>query len=170
MSLSCEGKNPPSFNILTASGFKFQLDRIAGVSYFITKANVPGISATAATIPTPFKTLPFTHDKVTYEDFVITFKVDENLSNYLNLHNWLKNIGFPNSYEESKAEYKVSPYSDGSLIIMTPSYVPNLQVKFKNMFPVSLSSIDLAVDLTDVEYISATAAFKYQIFDIGLVT
>ena len=44
---------------------------------------------------TPLKDIPLLGDKLTYEDLTITFIVDENLENYIEMHTWLTAIGFP---------------------------------------------------------------------------
>ena len=36
-------------------------------------------------------------DELTYENLEITFLVDEKLENYIELHNWLVGIGFPDN-------------------------------------------------------------------------
>ena len=33
--------------------------------------------------------------RITYDDLTITFIVDENLENYIEMHTWLTGIGFP---------------------------------------------------------------------------
>ena len=44
------------------------------------------------TQPTPFKPIPL-DGNLTYNNFTITFLVDENLENYLELHNWMRALG-----------------------------------------------------------------------------
>jgi hypothetical protein len=39
-------------------------------------------------------------DKILFEDFSLRFLVDENLENYMEIHNWIRGLGFPESLEE----------------------------------------------------------------------
>jgi hypothetical protein len=43
---------------------------------------------------------------------------------------------------------------------------PIVEVVFENIFPISLSGLDFTQTSTDVEYISASAEFAYQIYEI----
>ena len=43
---------------------------------------------------------------------------------------------------------------------------PNKEVKFVDVFPVSLSDVPFATTLADVDYVECTATFKYRKFDI----
>ena len=39
-------------------------------------------------------------DKITYDDLSFSFFVDENLENYLEVHNWIRGLGYPESIQE----------------------------------------------------------------------
>ena len=60
-------------------------------------------SAVAAAI-TPvwngFAAIPLMGDILAYEDLTITFIVDENLENYIEMHTWLTAIGFPENTKQ----------------------------------------------------------------------
>ena len=43
-------------------------------------------------------------------------------------------------------------------------------LNFQNIFPVALRAREFTQNVTDVEYISATAEFAYQIYTIETVT
>jgi hypothetical protein len=55
-------------------------------------------------------------------------------------------------------------YSDAFLMILSNKNNPILNVIFENLFPISLSGLDFTQGATDVEYMSATATFAYQIY------
>ena len=56
--------------------------------------------------------------------------------------------------------------SDGTLLVYNSNYNVNLKVQYKDLFPVSLSSIQFDTTLTDIKYATAEAVFKYTIYDI----
>ena len=56
-------------------------------------------------------------------------------------------------------------YSDGALIIYNSKNVPKVEVKFKDMFPTTLSGLEYSQELTDVEYFKATASFRYLYYE-----
>ena len=49
-------------------------------------------------------------------------------------------------------------------------YESVVEVKFKDMFPLSISSLEYSQALTDVEYFTATATFKYLYYEFATVT
>ena len=61
-------------------------------------------------------------------------------------------------------------YSDSTLIVYNSKNIPKVEVKFKNMFPTSLSSLDYSQESTDVEYFKASASFRYLYYEFGTVT
>jgi hypothetical protein len=136
-----------------------------------------------------------TGDKLTFETLNITFLVDEELQNYRELWDWLVGIGSPVSHSQWETVLsegdgavrkfgsedpnpRVSPstfeesnlYSDSTLIVYTSKNQPKVEVKFKNMFPTSLSSLEYSQDLTDVEYFKASATFRYLYYEFETST
>ena len=44
---------------------------------------------------------------------------------------------------------------------------PIVEVNFQNIFPISLSALEFTQTVTDIEYMTATAEFAYQIYEIN---
>ena len=83
-------------------------------------------------------------------------------------------IGFPENFNQY-AKLKNSSnsygsletqYSDGTLTILTNEMVPNYEVNFLNMYPTTISDINFTATDTDVNYITVTVTFKYQIYHV----
>jgi hypothetical protein len=130
-----------------------------------------------------------TGDKLTFETLNITFLVDEELQNYRELWDWLVGMGSPVSHSQwettlakgdgairtfstpdadprTKSTYEESNlYSDATLIVYSSKNQPKVEVKFKNMFPTSLSSLEYSQEATDVEYFKASATFRYLYYE-----
>jgi len=178
-------RQPDKLDYASPTQFRFGLQQLPKVEFFTVGANLPGISVGVATLPTPFKDIPTMGDKVEYTDLEITFIVDEYLENYKSLHDWMTGIGFPSKREEFKTYRDVtstrpevgetpsvdivgkttpdkSLYSDAFLMILSNKNNPILNINFENTFPTELSSLDYTQTATDVEYLTATAIFKYQ--------
>ena len=60
-------------------------------------------------------------------------------------------------------------YSEASLTIFTNKNNPNLMIHFRDLFPISLSSIPFDVELNADTIITATASFKFAYFDLERV-
>ena len=90
------------------------------------------------------------------------------------IHNWLTGLGFPESTQDFKnfilnsdgIEDMEEQFSDGSLTILNSNYRANTIVKFLNLFPVSLTSLDFDTSVTDIQYFTAQATFKYTVYNI----
>ena len=50
--------------------------------------------------------------------------------------------------------------------ILTSNMNPQLNVKFQQVFPISLSAIEFDSTLADIEYVTADVTFKYDIYEI----
>ena len=170
-------------NYLSPVGFKFIITKAPKADFFSNSANIPGINLGFAEQPTYLKNIPVAGDKLTYEDFNLTFFVDENLENYMQVHNWLKGLGFPESIQqfidlkqadeytpEVGAKSALNEYSDGTLIIYNSSFNEISKVHFKDVFPISLSTIEFDATAGDINYVTATVTFKYSIYNIEVMT
>jgi len=169
-------------NFLSPVGFKFSMTKIPKADFFSNSASIPGIDLGTALQPSYLKDIPISGDKLTYDDFRLRFFVDENLQNYLEVHKWLRGLGYPYSIQEFidlKANNEYFPnasskdsfneYSDGTLSIYNSNFKIIAQVHFKDMFPVSLSTIDFDATPDDINYVTAEVTFKYSIYDIDVL-
>ena len=100
---------PSNKNFLSPLNFKFQIKKAPHVNFFIQKVNIPSISIETNPSPNnPFVKTPIPGEHISYSDLSISFKVDEDLTNYMELHNWIKALGKPQNFEQFKphdAEY-----------------------------------------------------------------
>ena len=161
-------------NFLSPVGFKFTLAKYPKVSFFCNSSRIPEISLGTAIQPSYLKDLDVPGEKLTYGDLTISFLVDEGLENYMAVHNWMTGLGFPETTQQFKnlttnddgiRDLK-EQYSDGSLSILNSNYRATANVKFKDLFPVSLTSLEFDSSVTDIQYFTAEATFKYTVYNI----
>ena len=165
-------------NFLSPTGFKFVLKRAPKVAFFGNSANLPAISMGTAIQSSYLKNIDQPGDKVEFGDFNFRFLVDENLENYLEIFNWIRGLGYPESLKEiydwqddvenfpQPDQSQLNLYSDATLQILTSSDNPNFKVVFQDMFPVDLSTLNFDATSEDVAYFTAEATFKYTIYNI----
>ena len=89
-------------NFLAPVGFKFTLAKYPKVSFFSNSARIPELSLGTAVQPSYLKDIDIPGEKLTYGDLTIRFLVDENMKNYMAVHNWLKGVGFPETPQQFK--------------------------------------------------------------------
>ena len=164
-------------NFLSPTGFKFALKRSPGVAFFCNQANIPALDLGVAEQPTYLKDIPLPGDKIQFGDLNLRFLVDEDLVNFMEIQNWIRGLGFPESlaeFNDLKNEAILGPmgkstedvYSDGTLQILSSNLVPQFNVTFNDLFPYSLSTLAFDARDTDIEYFTADVAFKYTIYEI----
>jgi len=175
-------KNPiENRNFLSPVGFKFALKRSPAVAFFCNEANIPSLDLGVAEQPTYLKNIPTPGDKIQFGDLSLRFLVDEDLKNYMQIQNWIRGLGFPESLKEfydleKEGEENIATnygqlapqeiYSDGTLQILSSNLVPKFQVVFNDLFPYSLSTVTFDATDTDIEYFTADVSFKYTIYEI----
>ena len=161
-------------NFLSGVGFKFSLSKFPKVDFFSNSARIPELSLELARQSSYLKNIDVPGERLTFGDFTLRFLVDENMENYLSVYNWLKGLGFPESGKQFKDITTDSDgirdpkeaFCDGTLSILNSNYREVAKVKFNDLFPVSITSLDFDATNTDVQYFTAEATFKYTIYDL----
>jgi len=161
-------------NFLAPVGFKFTLAKYPKVSFFSNSARIPELSLGTAVQPSYLKDIDIPGEKLTYGDLTIRFLVDENMKNYMAMHNWLKGIGFPETPQQFKDQTtdndglrdEKEVFSDGSLHILNSNFKDVAIVKFNDLFPVGLTSLEFDATETDINYFTAEATMRYTVYNI----
>ena len=161
-------------NFLSPVGFKFTLSKEPKVSFFSNSARIPEINLGTVLQPNYLKDIDTPGDKLQYGDFSLRFLVDENMENYMKIHNWLTGLGYPETTEQyQKATTDEDGlrdldyvFSDGSLHILNSNYNTTAIVKFSQLFPINLTSLEFEADATDIQYFTAEVVFKYTVYNI----
>ena len=182
-------RQPDKLDYSSPTQFRFMINQLPKVQFFTTAANIPDISLGEAVIPTPFKNIPLMGDKLTYGNLDVSFIVDEYLENYITIHNWLIGIGFPKTrtqFSSFRSDTSNNPtsaksvsvdsvgkatpdrgmYSDATLTILSNKNNPLVEVRFSDLFPVSLSALSYNNQTTDVDYLTAQISFRYKLYEI----
>jgi hypothetical protein len=159
-----------NINFLSPLGFRFQLTRAPNVEYFCQSATLPTISMVEILQPNPLAQLTRPGDRITYEPFSIRFRVDEEMKNYLEIHNWIIGLGHPDNLNQYKTlNQGAGIYSDGSLVILSSNNNPKVRIGFQNLFPLSLSPLTFDTTQTDIEYLEAEVTFRYLKFTVEVL-
>ena len=161
-------------NFLSPAAFQFTVTKEPKVSFFCTSASIPELFFQTNIQPSYLKDIDVPGEKLEYGDLTVRFLVDEDLKNYMAIHNWMTGIGYPETLGDFKTETTKpdtsrdmnQQFSDGSLSILNSNFRTNAIVKFKDLFPVSLTSLEFDTAVTDIQYFTAEATFKYLVYNI----
>ena len=191
-------RQPTKLDYASPTQFKFTIIKLPKVEYFCTTANVPGVTMGSSAQSTPFKDVPIPGDKLEYDTLNIQFLVDENLENYREIHGWMTGLGFPKDHSQFSSLQAAGSdrqptttredlskeigdvvkqtsddgglYSDATLFILTSKNNSNLEVRFRDIYPISLSGLDYNQQATDVNYLTASVTFQYKIYEFANVS
>ena len=161
---------PATNNPLTNNKFKFMLTRCPTMTHFCQRVNIPSIgfgtsiqsNSTGITIKRP-------GTSYVYEDLQVGFMVDESLKTWLEIHNWIRDLGI--SYQGSTEVLRESQkVASAYILVLNSNYRPIMSYKFKNVYPTFLSGIDFDSSNTDTEAIIASATFAYTHYEIEVYT
>jgi len=188
-------RQPTKIDYADPTKFKFNILKLPKVEYFCTAVNLPGVSlADNYSQPTPFRDIPLPGEKLSYDRLSMSFLVDENLENYREIHGWLRGLGFPGGYSEFKtlldagedrfptsknsvlgdagrskfaAPSQGGIFSDATLSILTSKNNAVVDVRFSDVFPISLSGLQYTQQAGDTDYLTATVTFDYKLYDFA---
>ena len=166
-----------NLNFLSPIGFRFQLQRAPNVEYFCQAITLPTMSINEIQQVSAFVNIPRPGDKVTYAEMSLRFRIDEDMLNYLEIHDWIEALGHPDDLSQYKNLNPMTPgarsegfqdevVSDGSVIVLSSNNNANIRIAFQDMFPLSLAPITFDTTITEIEYLEAECSFQYKKFTI----
>jgi hypothetical protein len=166
---------PTDINFLSPLGFKFQITKLPNFDYFVQSFDFPALHLNETNdLQTPFNKIIIPGDHTTWDHFSVTFKIDENMAGYFEIYNWIIGIGKPDTFNQYAAiASQPSGFGvevDADLLILDGAMNPNIKVTFYDVIPVSLSGFKFDSTETDVNYVTATAEFKYREYGYSFIT
>jgi len=174
---------PSTYDFLKPNGFRFVLENYPQVSYTCQSVTLPSIGLGSGVHSTPFIDYPIVGEKVSFGDLDINFIVSEDMSNYIELYNWMTALGDFKDYSKiqefiENRKNRITPssidkkdndhvkYSDATLVILNSSYNANINIKFTDAFPVDLSPLTFDTTVTNIQYFTCRASFKFRMFEV----
>ena len=177
--MALQGTQQDNMSFLSPTGFRFQIQKMPHVNYFCTSANIPDISMGQLETDNTFIRLPIPGDKLTFGQLQLTFQVDEDMRNFREIYDWLTALGYPDNFQQRANIQRTlqqnstgtnRQYSDASMIITTAQYKPNIDIKFIDAYPISLSGLEFSTTGTDIEYLQGQVTFAYRKYELTTIT
>lgn len=145
-------------NSLSQLNFRLKLNTLPELEFRVQSVVIPGLNLGTVEIPSPFVTIP-EPGNISYDQLSVTFMVGEDMKDYMEIFNWMVGLGMPDGLGTYTRKF-----IDGSVLILNSSQKILKNVRFTNMYPVSLSDVTFDSTLTDVQYVTATASFRFARF------
>ena len=160
---------PSNINQLNIVSFEVNFSRLPNVEYFCQRVNIPAVILGEAFQPMPFMNLPVEGATLSFESMNLSFILDEDMQNYMEIYSWLTALGFPRDYEQfktlkpaSEASEYASMFSDMDIMLQTNKSNPNYKITFNDVFPTSLSSVQFDTSVSALEPIVVDATFNFK--------
>ena len=157
---------PQHMNPLLPTYYRFTIARLPKVTYFCQNASLPTVTMSEVIMPTPFVQIK-RPSKMDFDELSIGFVVDESMGNWLEIFNWMRSVTNVEDYKEFRPAN--THVSTANLLILNSSKNPKINVRFHDIFPKSLTSIDFTSTVMDPEPFVATATFSYRSYDIEIL-
>jgi hypothetical protein len=165
---------PSNLSPLSPVGFQFSIQKIPDVTYFAQEVNIPGIILGEPEYGTPFARVPVPGETLQYEPLVVQFLVDEDMTNYKAIYNWIVALGFPETHDQylnlqdsdnrGLLRELATNYSDATLTVLNSNNRPSETIQFIDMFPTSLDSLQFSSQQGDIQYIVGRAQFRFSYY------
>ncbi len=166
---------PENRNYLIPNSFQFSIERTPTVGFFGSTINVPGMTLGVTNQPTGgLKNIARPGEIIEFADLDLTFFVDEDMQNYLEIDKWIRGLGFPESLKQiydlqaegGHGTNTIDIFSDATLQINNNQMEPAFSVTFEGLFPFYLGPLEFNSQVADVEFLQARVGFKYLIYTI----
>ena len=157
---------PQYMNPLLPTYYRFSIAKLPKVSYFCQSVSLPTVTMSEVIMPTPFVQVS-RPPKLDFDELTIGFVVDENMGNWLEIFNWMRQSTNVENYDEIKPSNTHTTTAD--LIILNSTKNPKLGVQFYDIYPRTLSSIDFNSAVIDPEPFIANCTFKYRSYEVEVL-
>jgi len=150
-------------NFLQQVNFKLTIinPNFSNLEYFCTAANIPAASMQEITQNYQNDQSFFPGDQLNFEQLKVKFMVDENMTNYVEVLNWLTKNTMANANQfPSRCDLILSVLSSKNTI--------NRQFQFTDAFPTSLGELAFNTQAQTVEYISCDMSLRFNRFKVLL--
>ena len=171
--MAAANKVPDNLNYLSNISFRLTIEDSPNITWFCQAASVPGVSIEGIDVFTPHATIPYAGNKVSFEELTIRFIVDEHMKNWTEIYDRIIAMGLAEGHEKYKLLKASNPlhprgggYSTVVLTILTSGMNPQMEFHFYDAFPISVTALDFDSSVSDVEYFTATAGFRYTNYEI----
>lgn len=156
---------PTNTNFQESTAFRLSIRKIPNTIYFCQTANLPGMSLNKVEQVTPFNPVNYPSSSLMMEDFSIRFLVAEDLSNWLEIYNWILSSSTIKDFSQI-VPLDSAFSSDATLSLLSSKNNLKFSVRFTNLFPTSLGSVQFDYSQTDVTPLSCDVTFAYTYYEV----
>ena len=157
-------------NLLQPNGFKVGINRkkFPNLEFFATGVIHPGLGMNATEIPfRRIQSVPMAGASLNFGELTLDVILDENLTAYSEIYNWMHYIVQNDDVLPSKAtELKAATYADINVMILNSANNIIKTIVYREAIPTLLGDVSLLSTTGDVQYINCPMSFRFTTFEI----
>ena len=158
-----------NLNYLQPTGFKILIDRAKypNLEYFCQSVDHPSVSANPVEFPIKRITgVPLPGDKITHSEIGFNIILDEEMTGYNEMYNWLQRIVNDAQVNPIQRDTKFPTFADITLMILSSHNNTTQKIRYRDCLPVSLGGIQFSTTTGNVTYLTFTASFRFSTFEV----
>ena len=161
-----------NLNYLQPTSYKLTIDRenYPNLEYFAQTITHPGMIMNPVEMPYQKVTgVPFPGGQLTYNELAANIILDENLSSYSEMYDWMRRILDAPEVTPLQREYKrkiIPTYSDITISILSSHNNKTKQILYKDCVPTALGDIAFESTATGTEFVTYQVSFRFSYFDL----
>lgn len=158
-----------NLNYLQPTGFRVIINRTRypNMEYFCQSVSHPGATLTPLELPTRrITSVPLAGDKMTFSEVSFQIILDENMTAYREMYDWMTRITNEGQVSAGEAMTKVPTYADITLAVLSSHNNTVQKIQYKDCVPTSLGTIEFQSNTGDTTYVTFDASFRFSQFEI----
>lgn len=157
-----------NLNYLQPTGFRVTIDRTRypNLEYFVQSVNHPGATMTPVELPVRrITSVPIAGDNVTFGEVSFSLILDENLTGYQEMFNWIVRIANEGQVSPIQRDTRNPTYADITLSILSSHNNSVKKIRYLNCIPTSVGSIAFQSTAGATEFLTFDASFRFSQFE-----
>ena len=158
-----------NLNYLQPTGFRVVIDRTRypNLEYFCQSVSHPGAQLTPLELPVRrITSVPLAGDKMTFSEVSFSIILDENMTSYREMYDWMVRITNDGQVSASERDTKVPTYADVTLHVLSSHNNTTQKIKYFDCVPTGVGSIEFNSTQGDTTYVTFDATFRFSQFTI----
>ena len=127
----------------------------------------PGASLTPIELPVRrITSVPLAGDKMTFSEVGFDIIVDENMTSYKEMYDWMTRIVNEGQVSAGERDTKKPTYADITLSVLSSHNNTVQKIRYLDCVPTSLGAIEFQSTSGDTTFVTFNASFRFSQFEI----
>lgn len=158
-----------NFNFLQASNFKVVIDRkkYGNLEFFAQRVIHPGVTVTAPIVPYKrIQSIAVPGDTIGVDDLAFDVLVDENMTSYIEVYNWLESLVVTPSNNKNKIITDDENVVDITLSILSSHNNVVKKIRYIDCVVTNIGTLLLEASGTETPVVTFPVNFKISYFEL----